>query len=86
MAYICVGKVENGFCAGKRYIRFFMGSRFYEIIGDGDDYYLVIQDNQKVKIRGFTINIDLVVVVSEEQLDEKDWIMCKNLEELKRGD
>jgi len=85
MAYICVGKVENGFCAGKRYVRFFMG-KVYEIIGDGDDYYLVIQDNQKVKIRGFIINTDLVVVVSEEQLDEKDWIICKSLEELKRGD
>jgi len=86
MAYVCIGKTESGFCAGKRYIRFFMGSRVYEIIGDGDEYYLVTSDNQKTKIKGFTINTDLVVVVSEEQLNERDWLMCKNLEELKRSD
>jgi len=80
--YICVGKSEFGFCALKRVIRFTVGKHFYEIREEGNEHYLVTQDNRKIKIRGFTINTDLVVIVSEEPLDEKDWAICKSIEEL----
>jgi len=78
--YICVGKSEFGFCAVKKAIRFIVNRKFYEIIEEGSEHYLITPDNRKVKVKGFTINTDLVVIVTEEQLE--GWTICKSMEEL----
>jgi hypothetical protein len=80
MAYVCVTKAENGFCAFKRLLRFFAKGKLYDILEEGDQYYLLTLDNKKVKLRGFTINVDLVVVVSETEPIE-GWT-CKSVEEV----
>jgi len=78
--YICVGKSQFGFCAVKRAIRFAVGKHFYEIIEEGNVHYLITPDNRKIKVNGFTINTDLVVVTVEEPLD--GWAICKSIDEL----
>jgi len=80
MAYVCITKTEEGFCAVKRLIRFFANSKPYEIVEENDEHYLLTLNNKKIKIRGFTINVDLVVVVAEEAVE--GWL-CKDLNELK---
>jgi len=80
MAYVCITKTEEGFCAVKKLIRFFANSKYYEIVEEGGEYYLLTLDNKKIKVRGFTINVDLVVVVAEETVG--GWF-CTDLNELK---
>ncbi len=80
MAYVCVTKTEEGFCAAKRLIRFFANSKIYEIIEENHEHYIVTP-SKKIKIRGFTINVDLVTVISENEPIE-GWF-CKDLDELK---
>ncbi len=80
MTYICITKTEEGFCAVKRLIRFFANSKPYEITEENGDHYLLTLNNKKIKIRGFTINTDLVVIVAEEAVE--GWV-CKSIEEIK---
>ncbi len=79
MQYVCITRTEEGFCALKKLIRFFANSKPYEIIEEDGERYL-LNLNKKIKIRGFTINTDLVVVIAEEAVE--GWF-CKNIEELK---
>ena len=78
--YICVGKSEFGFCAVKKAVRFVVGKHFYEIVEEGSERYLVTPENRKIRVKGFTINTDIVVVITEEPLD--GWAICKRVEEL----
>ncbi len=80
MSYVCVTKTEEGFCAAKRLIRFFANNKYYEILEEDGEHYLLTLNNKKIKIRGFTINTDLVVIVAEEAVE--GWF-CKDLNELK---
>jgi hypothetical protein len=81
MAYVCISHSENGFCVAKRLVRFFVNGKPYEIIGENNDEYYIITPDKKIKVRGFTINVDLVVVISENEPIE-GWF-CKDLDELK---
>ncbi len=61
MAFICITKTEEGFCAAKRLIRFFANSKIYEIIEENHEHYIVTP-SKKIKIRGLTINVILFFV------------------------
>jgi len=80
MPYVCITKTEEGFCAVKRLIRFFANSKIYEIIKENNEHYIITSD-KKVKITGFTINVDLVVIISENEPIE--WWFCEDLDKLK---
>jgi hypothetical protein len=81
MPYICITKTEEGFCAVKMLIRFFANGKPYEITKEGDNgYFITTVGNKKVKLKGFTINTDLVVAVTEsEQID--GWV-CISVDEI----
>jgi len=81
MPYICVGKIDSGFFAAKGLIRFFVNEKPYDITQIDNEYFLITPDSRRVRVKGFTINTDLVVVISEEPLS--DWAVCKDLNELK---
>ena len=80
MAYLCVGLIDQ-FCVSKNSVKFFVKNKFYQIVKEGEEYFLITLSNQKFRLKNFTINSSMAVLITEEYL--LDFDMCEDLEQLK---
>ena len=80
MVYLCAGLIDQLYVS-KNSVRFFVKNKFYQIVKEGEEYFLITLNNQKFKLKNFTIGNSMAVLITEEYIPDFD--MCENIDELK---
>jgi hypothetical protein len=81
MTYICISKIDSLLIHRDR-IRLYSKDKIYEIIREGEEYYLISVDNIKTKVKNFSIDEHLSIIFSDEALPPD---FCEVIEDLRMG-
>jgi len=77
MTYLCIGKIDSLWAIPNK-IRLTVNGRTYEIVKDGDSYYLVTLSGNKYLLRNYSIDNNVLVILVSDDLREY-FTMCEGL-------
>jgi hypothetical protein len=75
LTYICLN-VLSYVSVTKNGVSFIVKGRLYEIRREGNNFYLITEDDTRYKIQNFNIDCDSVLIVSRDRL-QLDWDFCE---------
>lgn len=79
MTYICISKIDD-FHAFKDKINVYVRGRQHVITKEGEDYWVTTIEGKKVKLKGYSIDPIIAILLTEEKL--MYWDLCESLEDV----
>ena len=77
MTYLCIGKIESLWVIPNK-IRLTVNGITYEIVKEGDNYYLVTLSGNKYLLRSYSVTNNILVMLMND--DPKEYfMMCEGL-------
>jgi len=79
MTYICISKLDD-FHAFKDQINVYVRGRKHVISKEGGDYWVTTIEGKKIKLKGYSIDPIIAILLTEEKL--MYWDLCESLEDV----